>query len=281
MGKLRLGGSTFSFMWTEPAPVAMRRLRGIGLNDFDVLMVPGHLWPAALDAGARRALAAELRADGIRIESLNLPALDLNLASCVPEVRAYGVAQYRAALHLGGELGGRGVVLVPGRVSSLLPPATEDTLGWLSESLDAILRTADEVGQTVFLESHPLTPVPDAERIARFLERVAHPRLTVAYDVANAEFIGEDQVAALRRLAPRLGQVHLSDGTRGAWRHDRAGLGTVDFAAVLATLEEIGFSGVAVAEVISADPLADTATTLEALAAAAGRARASHRNAPA
>jgi sugar phosphate isomerase/epimerase len=268
MSRLRLGGSTFSFMWRDPAAVAMRRLGELGLNDFDVLMVPGHLWPADLDGAARRTMAGELRAEGLRIGSLNLPALDLNLASCVPDVRAYGVGEYQTALRLSAELGGQGVVLVPGRVSSLLPPKTEDTLGWLAESLDAILRTADELRQEVFLESHPLTPLPDVGRIADFLDRVDHPRLTVAYDVANAEFIGEDQVAALRRLAPRLGQVHLSDGTRTAWRHDRAGLGTVDFASILAVLKEIGFVGVAVAEIISPDPLADTAATLATLAAA-------------
>ncbi|WP_260987695.1 sugar phosphate isomerase/epimerase [Roseomonas gilardii] len=184
----------------------------------------------------------------------------------MPEVRSYGVGEYRTALRLSAELGGQGIVLVPGRVSSLLPPATEDTLGWLTESLGAILRTADETGQQVFLESHPLTPLPDVGRIAQFLDRVAHPRLTVAYDVANAEFIGEDQVAALRVLAPRLGQVHLSDGTCTAWRHDRAGLGTVDFASVVAVLEEIGFAGVAIAEIISSDPLADTAATVATLA---------------
>jgi len=39
--------------------------------------------------------------------------------------------------------------------------------------------------------------------------------------------------------------------------------------AVLAALDEIGFTGVAIAEIIAPDPLADMAATLAALAAAA------------
>jgi sugar phosphate isomerase/epimerase len=123
------------------------------------------------------------------------------------------------------------------------------------------------------MESHPLTPIPDVDRIVAFLDRLDHPRLKVAYDVASAEFIGEDQPSALRRLAPRLGQVHLSDGTRTSWRHDRAGLGTVDFGAALSTLAEIAFGGISVVEIISPHPLDDieaTAAHLKSLIAGSG-----------
>jgi sugar phosphate isomerase/epimerase len=69
----------------------------------------------------------------------------------------------------------------------------------------------------------------------------------------------------LRRLAPRLGQVHLSDGTRSSWRHDRIGLGTVDFPGIQRTLKSIGFGGVQVLEIISATPLPDIQASLAAL----------------
>jgi L-ribulose-5-phosphate 3-epimerase len=84
--------------------------------------------------------------------------------------------------------------------------------------------------------------------------------------VANAEFVAEDQVQALRRLAPKLGQVHLSDGTRTRWRHDHVGLGTVDFPAILQTLDELQFSGVSILEIVSATPCEDMAASMTALA---------------
>ena len=71
-------------------------------------------------------------------------------------------------------------------------------------------------------------------------------------------------IAAIRRLKAMLGQVHLSDATRTSWKHDRAGLGTVRFDLIKAALAEIGFGGIAIVEVISADAVADTKATLEA-----------------
>jgi sugar phosphate isomerase/epimerase len=260
-----LGGSTFSFMWSAPALSAMRQMRELGLNDFDVILVPGHCWPGELSAADRTQLAAALRADGTRIESLNLPALDQNLASCVPEIRAYAVDLYAQVLQLSADLGGRAVVAVPGRVSALFPPPQAASEGWLAESLAALLEVAERLDQQLYIESHPQTPIPTVDLIERFLAGIEHPRLKVAYDVSNAEFVAENQVDALRRLAPRLGQVHLSDGTKTRWRHDRVGLGTVDFPAILRTLDEIGFRGVSVLEIISRAPLEDIAASIDAL----------------
>lgn len=260
------GGSTFSFMWGEPALGAMRRLRALGLNDFDVILAPGHCWPDELSASERGELAAALRADGTRVESLNLPAIDLNLASCVAEVRAQAVSLYAQALALSADLGARAVVVVPGRVSGLFPPPQQASERWLAGSLEQLLPVAERLGQTLYLESHPQTPIPTAAAIERFLATLPHPRLQVAYDVANAEFVAEDQPDALRRLAPRLGQVHLSDGTRTRWRHDRVGLGTVDFRRILRALADIAFAGVTVLEIISATPLEDFSASIDALA---------------
>ena len=59
--------------------------------------------------------------------------------------------------------------------------------------------------------------------------------------------------------------MHLSDGSRTRWAHDRIGRGTVDFPAVLRTLDEIGFDGARVLEIVSATPLEDLRASLDAL----------------
>jgi L-ribulose-5-phosphate 3-epimerase len=265
---LRIGGSTFSFIWREPAASALERMLEIGLNDFDALIVPGHLWAAELSGRDRATLRQRFASLGIRLESLNLPALDLNLASSVTEVRSYSVSMYRDALHLSAELGARAVVVVPGRVSSLLPPDLEDTLAWLADTIGALLKVADELGQDIYLELHPQTPVPTADKIGAFVDLFDTPRLTVAYDIANAEYVGEDYGKAIRSLGRRIGQFHLSDTTRAAWRHDALGRGTVDIAAAIEAINAIGFSGVTVLEVISPAPIAEIGASLAVLAAA-------------
>ena len=263
-----LGASTFAFAWREPALHALRRLHALGLNGFDVILAPGHCWPGELTTAGRSRLASTLAAEGILIDSVNFPALDLNLASSVDEVRAYSVGRYREALQLGAELGARGVVAVPGRVSPLIGPPPGETEQRLAESVGELLAAAEETDASLFLELHPQTPIPTVDALDRFVAGFADPRLRVAYDVANAEFVSEDHGAALRRLAPHLGQVHLSDASATLWAHDRVGLGTVDFATVFRTLDEIAFDGACILEVVTPTPLPDIAASLDALASA-------------
>ena len=263
-----LGASTLAFAWRQPALDALRRLHALGLNGFDVILAPGHCWPAELTTADRSRLASTLAAEGIRIDSVNFPALDLNLASSVAEVRAYSVGRYREALLLGTELGARGIVAVPGRVSPLIGPPREETERWLAESVGELLAAAEESDASVFLELHPQTPIPTVDGLDRFVTGFADPRLRVVYDVANAEFVFEDHRAALRRLAPRLGQVHLSDASATRWAHDRVGRGTVDFATILRTLDEIAFDGACILEVVTPTPLPDIEASLDALASA-------------
>lgn len=259
------GASTFPFVWRETALDALRQMLDLGLNDFDVILTPGHCWPSELSPSARSELARALAEDGIRVDSLNFPALDLNLASPVPEVRKYAVELYGEAIALAAELGARAVVAVPGRVSALIQPPREESERRLVESMEALLAHAEQADQLICLELHPQTPIPTVEALERFVGAFDDARLRVAYDVANAEAVGEDHVEALRLLAPQLGQVHLSDGSRTRWAHDRIGRGTVDFPAVLETLDEIGFDGARVLEIVSATPLEDLRASLDAL----------------
>jgi L-ribulose-5-phosphate 3-epimerase len=260
------GGSTFSFMWHESALDAMLKMRDIGLNDFDALVVPGHLWPDDLSDADRSRLAGTLRQEGIRIESLNLPALDLNLVSRVESFRQYSVDLYIRTMQLASDLGCGAVVAVPGRVSSLFPPPQRDSELLLQDSLEQLLRVAERLDQKIYLELHPQTPIPKTADMLAFMERLPHERLLIAYDVSNAEFVGEDQADAIRRCAPRLGQLHLSDGTRSQWRHDRVGLGSVRFDAILRAVEDVKFTGVPILEIISSTPIDDLRVSAEILA---------------
>lgn len=265
---MKIGGSTFSFMWREPALDALHRMADIGLNDFDVLLVPGHLWFDTDAAALRRSLAAA----GLRLDSVNLPAIDLNLASVVPEVRAHAVATYARAIELAAELEARAVVVVPGRGSGLLPPPRPATLERLTEGAMTLLAHAGRLGRQLFFELHPQTPLPTTDLLAGWVRSLRAGHALIAYDVANAVFAGEEPVAAIAAHAPLIGQYHLSDSSSATWRHDPFGRGEVPFPAVLAGIARSGFGGAAIVEIISDDPLADMDAALDIIAAAGNAA---------
>ena len=65
----------------------MRRFADQGYGATELMLSPGHLWPAELNAAARR----ELRALGetrLPIATLNMPNLDINIALGAEEMRA-------------------------------------------------------------------------------------------------------------------------------------------------------------------------------------------------
>lgn len=256
---LSFGASTFSFIRRGSALASMRRLRAVGYRKFDVLAVPGHFWPSELSAASRARLRRDLRSADIVLESVNPQPVDLNLGSSLAEVRAFSVSTYVDMVRLAIDLGALDVVVVPGRVAAV-PPPIEETTRWVTDSLAELSEVARREGlRSLLLENHPAAAYPTATAVVELIERVGADNLKVAYDVANAEHAGEEQISAIRAMGTRLGQTHLSDARRGHWAHDPPGSGTVRFDAILTLLAEQGFTGTNVVEIISATPEDDFA----------------------
>ena len=72
----------------------------------------------------------------------------------------------------------------------------------------------------------------------------------------NGFAIGENPVEGLQTLGDLTRIVHLSDAPSGQWRHDAIGSGDIDFAAILAHLDTIGFREPIVLEILADDPMA-------------------------
>ena len=110
-------------------------------------------------------------------------------------------------------------------------------------------------GLGVGLENHPQGLLADAATIRGFLDAEEYRDVGVIYDVANAVAIGEDPVAGLATLGPRLRAVHLSDSPLGQWRHDPIGSGEIDFTAIGGELRRQAYEGPVVLEILSDNPL--------------------------
>jgi L-ribulose-5-phosphate 3-epimerase len=237
-----VGAHTYSFMWRMAAQPALARLKALGFDEFELMAMAGHLWPAELSASQRRELRDWAAGEGLVLRSMNHPGVDHNLCSPVPEMRDYTVGMYRSLIALASDLGCTNLIVLSGRVNPLLPAPMERYLDWATEGFRRLLPLAQERGVVLTVENVPIGPVRTAADVLAMVQRLESPMVRACYDSANAHFIGEDLAAGVRTLAPVLDLVHLCDTPRDAWKHDAVGDGTVDFAGMLQAVREVGFA---------------------------------------
>ena len=105
---------------------------------------------------------------------------------------------------------------------------------------------AAELGLLVALETHA-PYVANADAALRTLEQVGSQNVTINWDTANIYYMndGVDGAAELRRVADRVGHVHLKDSRKraGEWFFPALGEGTIDFAEIFGILDEASFDG--------------------------------------
>ncbi|MEL6517223.1 MAG: TIM barrel protein, partial [Pseudomonadota bacterium] len=98
------------------------------------------------------------------------------------------------------------------------------------------------------------------------------PEVGVNFDVCNSAFIKEDPAEAIRMLGDLVKNVHISDSGYEEFLHARLGTGIVDPGPAAAALNEIGYTGETVLEIITdalqpgADPDGDIKASHDILA---------------
>jgi L-ribulose-5-phosphate 3-epimerase len=104
---------------------------------------------------------------------------------------------------------------------------------------------AEDAGVVVALEIHG-DIMASSDVTIPLLEKIGRESVKVNYDTANVEFYsGDKAVDDLPKITGWLAHVHLKDtaGGKGNWDFGAIGTGVVDFARVLAILEQAGYAG--------------------------------------
>jgi sugar phosphate isomerase/epimerase len=260
------GANSYSYMRSHDAAACLTRLAELGFGEFEVMVHPGHLWPADMSAQARGDLRRLIERNGWTLTSLNMPNIDINVAAAAPGMRAYSLALLEDTVRLAGDLGARGVVIGPGKANPLFPAETSELIGYFFAALDRLAPVAQACGTALWVENMPFAFLPGIGELMDALDRYGNDALRIVYDIANAYFIDEDFAAGLQRCRARLALVHLSDTGRQAFRHDPVGLGTVPFAQVPSALAAVGYRTRPMLEIISRDPDRDIVASAAQLA---------------
>jgi len=260
------GCNTYSYMRSRGAEDCLVHLAAMGFAEFELMVHPGHLWPADLASEQRRGIRRLIEARGLRLVTLNMPNIDINVAGAAPEMRAYSLNLLTATVQLAGDLGASGVVIGPGKANPLFPADASELSGHFFAALDRLCPIAEAAGTALWVENMPFAFLPAIGELMDALETYGNAALRVVYDVANAHFIGEDFATGLVRCRDRLALVHLSDTGQRTFRHDPVGEGTVPFAAVPRALAAVGYNARPMLEIISRNPDRDIIASAEKLA---------------
>lgn len=259
--------NTYSYTVTHDASSCLRHLAELGFSEIELMMYPGHLWPPDTDAASRKELRRTIEALGLRLVSLNMPNIDMNVAGASAEMRRYTVHLLRGIIGMAGDLGVPGIVIGPGKANPLMAAPKERLLGHLFAALDELAPQAAKAGTALWVENIPFAMLPGLDEIVAVLDRYGRDDIGIVYDVANGHFIDENIGEALQRCGKRLKLVHLSDTNQQHYRHDPIERGTVPFADIPAMLAAVGHTQRPVLEIISADADRDIVDGADKLAA--------------
>ncbi|HEY4981304.1 MAG TPA: sugar phosphate isomerase/epimerase family protein [Pseudolabrys sp.] len=260
------GCNTYSYMRSYSAETCLARLADLGFQEFELMVHPGHLWPAELSAAQRRTIRRLIESGGLRLTALNMPNIDINVAGAAAEMRSYSLNLLTATVRLAGELGARGVVIGPGKANPLFPADAVELVGYFFAALDRLGPVAEASGTALWVENMPFAYLPAIGGLMDTLTQYGNDAVRIVYDVANAYFIGEDFADGLRQCRERLALVHLSDTGRQVYRHDPVGLGSVPFAQVPRALAAVGYHARPMLEIISRDPDRDIVASARKIA---------------
>jgi len=136
--------------------------------------------------------------------------------------------------------------------SGILPGDAAPADGWarLRDRIPALVEYAGERGVRLSLEPEPGMLVETVDDALRLHADVgAPPELGITVDVGHCLVVEPDGVeGALRAAAPYLSNVQLDDMPRTHHEHRPFGEGDIGLPLVLATLADIGYTGVAAVE---------------------------------
>lgn len=251
----QFGICSYSYIQSCTAMEFLQRLGDMGFVEFELMMYPGHLWPAHVTPPQISALRSLIEKNSFTITTLNMPNLDINLASTNEAMRLHCVEHFEGVIALAGELGATGVVMGPGKVNLLFPEKKEVLEANFFRSLDKLVPWSEKAGIRLLVENMPPSFFPKAEDIMACVEGYGNDDIGILYDLTNGFFVGDDLLQSLKTLQSRLRLIHISDTPLDTYRHSCVGEGEMPWAEIPAMLKEVGYDKRVIMELI--DPCPD------------------------
>lgn len=244
---MRIGITTYGYLYTASLEAALESIARAAFRVVEIAPASPHFRLTGADRSERTQLRRSL--ERLQLSCVSINPIELNLISTNPELREVALHHYRESIVLAHELGAEVVVVIPGRQSQLIPMPTDAAMKLVLEQLSRLVKDAHSNRVDIAVETVPFGFVDSAAEVAALVHEIGDERVGIALDVAN--IYGKEEVPrAVSLAAPSLKIAHLSDTWRNRWAHTAIGTGEVDFAEYVGALEENGFKGPVIYELV-------------------------------
>ncbi|MBN2581691.1 MAG: sugar phosphate isomerase/epimerase [Planctomycetes bacterium] len=257
---------------------ACRRIAGHGYRAVEILCDVPHAYPTTFGDAKVRQLKHLLDDLGLVVSNINAntafgfwsdappePFFEPSLVSDDPRLRDKRLDLTLRCLDIAAGLGARNISITTGKpLGSMSPEACRPVL---DDYLGRILERAEQLGVDVGIECEPGLLLENSVELAECIARIASPRLGANLDIGHAVVSGEDPREVVRRLAGRIWNLHVEDIRGGKHYHLIPGQGDINFAAVVAALNEVGYDRTVTVELYTyaADPDRAASETMKVL----------------
>ena len=231
----------------------VRRMAALGFDGVELAIRD----PAVVDVQNIAAVAADL---GITVPAIGTGQgyLEEGLSLTSPDaaVRDRAVARLLGQVEVARRLG---ALLIIGLIHGPIPPGTdrERAVERLLGGLGRVARAARGHGVRIVVEPinrYESNWLNTVDEVLDVLLRLGEDTVGVLPDTFHMNIEEVDPTAALHRAGARLWHVHVADSNRRA-----PGWGHLDFAHILSTLTQIGYTGCVSAEILPLPSLLEAA----------------------
>lgn len=253
----RLAFSTNAFK-KNTLDEAVRAIAQIGYRGVEIMADVPHAYPKTMDAAKRTALRQLLDDLGLMVSNVNAFTLfaqgDTYHPTWIedePALREARIEHTLGAIELAGQLGSKTLSLQPGGplIGTTISRAVAGER--FAAGLERVLPVAREHGIILAVEPEPGLFIETAQEYLAFKNEFfkAEPLIRMNCDVGHLFCVGEDPAAVIRAMPQQIAHVHLEDiGANRVHQHLTPGKGAIDFPAIFAALDHIGYNGWATVE---------------------------------
>ncbi|MCX7816933.1 MAG: sugar phosphate isomerase/epimerase [Syntrophales bacterium] len=237
----------------HPVTNEIRFIASMGFDYLELCLDPPNCIPEKLFDDWRE-IKNVLDGEGLQLPVVHLPTF-VWLADMYPSIREASLMEIYKALDFTREIGVRKAVLHPGYITGLLSFSPNVGKMYALESLDLIIRRAEELGIVICLENlfPKLGNFHRPEEFSAVLTK--YPSLMVTLDLGHASLRApKEQIQSfVSAVMGRIGHVHVADNNGRDDEHLPIGVGRVDLVGGLRAIKATGYDDTLTLEVFAPD----------------------------